>query len=57
MPDNSYDDTSFPLKLLLTDAQVSRLCKAFANNLPAKIKLSKTHLSKIAQLGWLYWCF
>ena len=51
MPDNSYDDTSFPLKLLLTDAQVSRLCRAFANNLPAKIKLSKTHLSKIAQLG------
>ena len=38
MPDNSYDDTSFPLKLLLTDAQVSRLRKAFANNLPAYLK-------------------
>ena len=38
MPDNSYDDTSFPLKLLLTDAQVSRLRKAFVNNLPAYLK-------------------
>ena len=51
MPDNSYDDTSFPCKLFLTDAQVSRLRKAFANNLPANIKSSKTHPSKVAQSG------
>ena len=37
-------------KLLLTDRQVSSLCKAFANNSSADIKLSKTQLSKMIQL-------
>ena len=29
---DSDDESNFPLKLLLTDRQVSKLCKAFANN-------------------------
>ena len=29
---NSNDETNFPHKLLLTNTQVSRLCKAFTNN-------------------------
>ena len=48
---NSNDETNFPHKLLLTNRQVTNLCKAFANNSSANIKLSKTHLSKIVQLG------
>ena len=49
---NSYDDeTNFPHKLLLTDAYISRLCKAFGNGSSANIKLSKTQLSKVFQLG------
>ena len=39
---DSNDEANFPLKLLLTDTQNSRLSKAFADNLSAKIKLSKT---------------
>ena len=39
---DSNDETNFPLKLLLTDTQNSRLSKAFADNLSANIKLSKT---------------
>ena len=38
-------------ELLLADAQVSRLCKAFANNLSVNIKLSKTQLYKIGKSG------
>ena len=37
--------------MILTDRPVSRLCKAFANNSAANIKLSKTSLSKIVQSG------
>ena len=33
----------------MTNTQVSRLCKAFANNSLANIKLSKTWLHKIRQ--------
>ena len=29
---NSYDETNFPYKLLLTDRQVSKICQYFANN-------------------------
>ena len=36
------DDTSFPHKLLLTNRQVTYLCKAFANYLSTDIELSKT---------------
>ena len=37
--------------MLLTNTQVSKLCKAFSNNSSANIKLSKTKLHKIEQLG------
>ena len=36
-------------KLLLTNTQVPRLCKTFANNSAVTKKLSKTHLPKIRQ--------
>ena len=45
------NETNFPHKLLLTNRQVSNLCKAFANHLSADIKLSKTQLSKLIQSG------
>ena len=45
----SNDDNKFPQKLLLTNAQVSYLCKTFANNSSGKIKYSQLH--KIAQSG------
>ena len=45
------DETNFPYELLLTDRQVSRLGKAFANNSSANKKLSKVQLPKIKQLG------
>ena len=46
------NETNFPPKLLLTDTQVSKICKAFANDSSANIKFSKIQLSKIAvQLG------
>ena len=49
---NSNDEYNFPHKLLLIYT-VSRLCKAFANNSLANIKLSKTQANKIGQLGRL----
>ena len=48
---NSNDETHFPRKILLTDTQVSKICKGFANGSSANIKFSKTQLSKIVQLG------
>ena len=45
------DETNFSHKLLLTNRQVANLSKAFANKSLADIKLSKTQLSKMAQLG------
>ena len=45
------DENKFPHKLLLTNAQVSKLRKAFANGSSANIILSKTHLHKIRQSG------
>ena len=47
----SNDETNCLHKLLLTDRQVWRFRKAFANNLSAGIKLSKAELSKIVQSG------
>ena len=40
--ENSNDETNFPHKLLLTDKQVSKIRKAFANGSSANIKFSKT---------------
>ena len=37
---HSNDETNFAHKLLITNTQVSRLRKAFANNSSANIKLS-----------------
>ena len=45
------DENDYPQKLLLTNTQVSRLCKVFSNNSSANIKLSKTQLHKIGQSG------
>ena len=56
---DSNDENNFLQKLLLTNTQVSMLCKALANNLRncnikiliANIKLSKTQFHKIGQSG------
>ena len=48
---NSDDETNFPHKSLLTNRQVANLRKTFANYLSIDIKLSKTQLLKIIQLG------
>ena len=48
---NSNGEISFPHKLLLTDIQVAIICKAFASNSSADIKLLKTQISKMLQLG------
>ena len=39
---NSNYETNFPHKLLLTDTNISKICKAFANGSSANIKFSKT---------------
>ena len=46
---SSNDETNFPHKLLLTNIQVSKIRKAFANGSSANITFSKTHLSKMIQ--------
>ena len=45
------NENNFPNELLLTNRQVSKLGKAFANNFSANIKLSKTEWHKIGQSG------
>ena len=50
MTGNSNDETNLPHKLLLTDTQVLKIGKAFANGLSANIKFSKSQLPKIVQL-------
>ena len=46
----SNDENNFPHKLL-TNTQVSKLCKAFANGSSENINFSKTQLHKIGQSG------
>ena len=48
---DSHGETIFSHKLSLTNTQVSRLCRAFANGLSANIKLFKTQPSKMIKLG------
>ena len=48
---DSNDEDNFSHKLLLTNTQVSKLRKAFANGSSANLKLSKTYLHKIRQSG------
>ena len=43
--------TNFSHKLLLTNRQVSDLCKAFANKSSTNVKFSKTQISKMIQSG------
>ena len=45
------NENDFPHKLLLTNRQVSNLCKAFANHSSGDIKLSKNQLPKMIQSG------
>ena len=48
---DSNDENNFLHKLLLTNTQISKLCKALANNFSANIKLSKTQFHAIGQSG------
>ena len=48
---NSNDETDFPRKILLSDTQVSKIYKAFANGSSANIKFLKTQLSKMIESG------
>ena len=48
---DSNDENNFMHKFLLTNTQVSKIRKGFANNFSANIKLSKTQLHKIGQWG------
>ena len=45
------NEANFPHQLLLTNTQVSNLCKTFASNSSANIKLSNTQLSKMIPSG------
>ena len=51
MIDNSDNNINFPHKVFLTNRQVANFRKAFANHTSTDIKLSKTQLSKMVQLG------
>ena len=46
---DSIDENNFQHELLLTNTQVLRLHKAFANKFPANINLQKTQMHKIGQ--------
>ena len=48
---NPKDETNFPYEFLLTNTPVANLRKVFANNSLVNIKLSKTQLCKMIQLG------
>ena len=48
---DSNDEDNFPHELLLTDRQVSSICKAFTNNLSVDIKFSRGQLLKMIQSG------
>ena len=51
---DSKNRTNFPHKLLLTDRQISRLHKVFANSSSTNIKFSKTQLPKMIHSGRIY---
>ena len=48
---NSDDEINFPHKLLQTNRQFTTLSKASANHTSTDIKMSKTQLFKMIQLG------
>ena len=47
MVGNSYDETNFPHKLLLTNRQILSLIKAFNNHTSTDIKFSKAQFTKM----------
>ena len=49
--ERSNDETNFPHKLFLTNTQVSKILKTFANGSSTNIKFSKSQLSKMIQSG------
>ena len=51
---NSNDETNFPYKLMLTDAHISKIQKAFANASTVNINFSKIQLSKMQAGGFIY---
>ena len=51
MVGDSNIDSNFSHKSLLIDTQVSRIRKAFANGSSSNMKLLKTQLSQVVQLG------
>ena len=51
----SNDEANFPYELWLTNTQIWKIRKAFANDSSANIKFSKTQLSKWYSLGE-FWC-
>ena len=48
---DSNDETNFLHELLLTERQVSGICKAFSNNSSVDTNFSRTQLSKMIQSG------
>ena len=48
---DSNDENRFLYKLLLSNTQVSKLCKAFSNGSSANINVPKTQFHKIGQSG------
>ena len=52
---NFSDEFSFQHKLLLTNTQDFRCCKAIAKNSSTNIKLSKTQLHQGGQSGEFLW--
>ena len=51
---DSNDENNLPHKLSLTNTQVLETRKAFANNSSANIKLLKTQIHKMGQLGGFF---
>ena len=51
MNGSSDDEMNFPHTLLLTDTEISKIRKAFANGASTNIKFSKTQSSKPVQSG------
>ena len=49
--DNFNDVANSPHRLLLTNTQVSKISKAFANGSSANVNFSKTQLSKMVRVG------
>ena len=47
---DSNDENNFPCESLLTNTQVSKLCKAFTNSSLLNVKLLEIQLHKIRQL-------